>query len=289
MNGLPPVPTGYDTGGYPYAQPQHDTGSNTITLQPAPAYNALVDNPDLAYQVTAAAHSHTYPTRSLSSGLTTAIAGPPPVSSAPVDTWHSNGLPTAQDSGYRTWAPSTSYGPLDAQGHSVPSTSVSSAFDTSISGTLPAQFQSIEHQEGQSSWSQPVSSPLHTRGFPHSSPARPFQETPVNRGDAGHTNHASSDQSMYASASIAQQGMRDEQASSSSSLTTAANIPLPGHVYTRTLVGPLSANACRLLDEHRKPGVFFLFQDLSIRTEGMAYPSQPDLRFCFWSCGETLI
>jgi len=30
----------------------------------------------------------------------------------------------------------------------------------------------------------------------------------------------------------------------------------------------LSANACRLLDEHRKPGVFFLFQDLSIRTEG---------------------
>ncbi|KIP12757.1 hypothetical protein PHLGIDRAFT_97406 [Phlebiopsis gigantea 11061_1 CR5-6] len=44
--------------------------------------------------------------------------------------------------------------------------------------------------------------------------------------------------------------------------------PLPRHTYTRTLVGPLSANACRLLDEHRKPGIFFLFQDLSIRTEG---------------------
>lgn len=40
------------------------------------------------------------------------------------------------------------------------------------------------------------------------------------------------------------------------------------HSFTRTLVGPLSANACRLLDEHRKPGIFFLFQDLSIRTEG---------------------
>ncbi len=38
--------------------------------------------------------------------------------------------------------------------------------------------------------------------------------------------------------------------------------------YTRTLVGPLSANASRLLDEHRKPGIFFLFQDLSVRTEG---------------------
>lgn len=42
----------------------------------------------------------------------------------------------------------------------------------------------------------------------------------------------------------------------------------PRHSYTRTLVGPLSANATRLLDEHRKPGVFFLFQDLSVRTEG---------------------
>ena len=48
----------------------------------------------------------------------------------------------------------------------------------------------------------------------------------------------------------------------------AAVLPLPRHTYTRTLVGPLSANACRLLDEHRKPGIFFLFQDLSVRTEG---------------------
>ncbi|EPQ59151.1 hypothetical protein GLOTRDRAFT_70328 [Gloeophyllum trabeum ATCC 11539] len=45
-------------------------------------------------------------------------------------------------------------------------------------------------------------------------------------------------------------------------------VPLPRHTYTRTLVGPLAANACRLVDEHRKPGIFFLFQDLSIRTEG---------------------
>ncbi|TDL29832.1 hypothetical protein BD410DRAFT_780327 [Rickenella mellea] len=47
-----------------------------------------------------------------------------------------------------------------------------------------------------------------------------------------------------------------------------STVTLPRHSYTRTLVGPLSANACRLLDEHRKPGIFFLFQDLSIRTEG---------------------
>ncbi|KAK0206842.1 velvet factor [Desarmillaria ectypa] len=44
--------------------------------------------------------------------------------------------------------------------------------------------------------------------------------------------------------------------------------PLPRHTYTRTLTGPISANATRLLDEHRKPGIFFLFQDLSVRTEG---------------------
>ncbi|KAJ3722628.1 velvet factor [Lentinula raphanica] len=49
---------------------------------------------------------------------------------------------------------------------------------------------------------------------------------------------------------------------------TYSSIPLPRHTYTRTLVGPLSANATRLSDEHRKAGVFFLFQDLSVRTEG---------------------
>ncbi|CAK5262483.1 unnamed protein product [Mycena citricolor] len=38
--------------------------------------------------------------------------------------------------------------------------------------------------------------------------------------------------------------------------------------YVRTLIGPLSSNGYRLLDEHRKAGIFFLFQDLSVRTEG---------------------
>lgn len=50
--------------------------------------------------------------------------------------------------------------------------------------------------------------------------------------------------------------------------TASAAVPIPRATYTRTLVGPLSANAARLNDEHRKPGIFFLFQDLSIRTEG---------------------
>ncbi|CAE6470197.1 unnamed protein product [Rhizoctonia solani] len=41
-----------------------------------------------------------------------------------------------------------------------------------------------------------------------------------------------------------------------------------GGQYTRTLVGPLSANASRLVDAENQPGIFFLFQDLSVRTEG---------------------
>lgn len=55
--------------------------------------------------------------------------------------------------------------------------------------------------------------------------------------------------------------------------TSYPPMPSPRLAYTRTLVGPLSANACRLQDEHRKPGIFFLFQDLSVRTEGMCFYS----------------
>ncbi|KAH7887525.1 velvet factor-domain-containing protein [Phlebopus sp. FC_14] len=58
------------------------------------------------------------------------------------------------------------------------------------------------------------------------------------------------------------------QSTSSASPPPSSSHPLPRHTYTRTLVGPLSSNACRLLDEHRRPGIFFLFQDLSVRTEG---------------------
>ncbi|KAG8815394.1 hypothetical protein FRC19_001058 [Serendipita sp. 401] len=38
--------------------------------------------------------------------------------------------------------------------------------------------------------------------------------------------------------------------------------------YARTLIGPLAASAQTLTDDHDEPGIFFLFQDLSVRTEG---------------------
>jgi len=69
----------------------------------------------------------------------------------------------------------------------------------------------------------------------------------------------------------------DEKNSNSTPDTPSTSVPLmtsyppmksSRSTYTRALVGPLSANATRLQDEHRKSGIFFLFQDLSVRTEG---------------------
>jgi hypothetical protein len=273
MSGLSHVPAGYDGSNYPFTHAQHDAGGNSITLPPGANYNAVAGDQDLAYHAgTTAQATHSYPVRSLSSGLGNGMAGPPPISPvSTADGWHSNGISAPQDAstnGYRPWGSSQQYeATVGAQGHtSIPATSVPSAFDPSLSSTLPNQYQSMELQEGQPPWSQPS----HARVFTHSGPARPTQEMPVNRPDAA---SSASEQSMYASASIAQQQMREGPLSPSSSSSQAANVPLPGHVYTRTLVGPLAANACRLLDEHRKPGVFFLFQDLSIRTEGTTCPA----------------
>jgi hypothetical protein len=274
MSGLSHVPTRYDGNGYPFTHAQQDAGGNSVTLQPSANYNSVAADQDLAYHAgTTAQATHQYP-----SSLSTGMAGPPPISPVPADGWHSNGVSAPQDAstnGYRAWGPGPHYDALDAQGHSsISSTSVPPPFDPSLSSTLSTQYQSIEVQEGQPSWSQPVSPPSNARVFTHSGPARPPQEMHVGPPEVAPPNHTSSEQSMYASASIAQQQMREaHHLSPSSSSSPVANAPLPGHVYTRTLVGPLSANACRLLDEHRGPGVFFLFQDLSVRTEGTKFLS----------------
>lgn len=43
---------------------------------------------------------------------------------------------------------------------------------------------------------------------------------------------------------------------------------VPGGMFTRNLIGSLSASAFRLTDTHNKWGVWFILQDLSVRTEG---------------------
>lgn len=37
---------------------------------------------------------------------------------------------------------------------------------------------------------------------------------------------------------------------------------------TRSLMGAVVANAYQLTDQNHKPGIFFIFQDLSVRIEG---------------------
>ncbi|KAI9000809.1 velvet factor-domain-containing protein [Trametes punicea] len=152
---------------------------------------------------------------------------------------------------YRTWPQqSPAYSGVD--GHSIPPAPAASNPDprqgaygsVAPSGTSETYPQQARYSE---------------------EPYTPVQTSPTQQIDS----------SMYASASYAQHQHQQQtqsqyhQGSSHQEPTPPSTIPpLPRHTYTRTLVGPLAANACRLLDEHRKPGVFFLFQDLSIRTEG---------------------
>jgi hypothetical protein len=44
--------------------------------------------------------------------------------------------------------------------------------------------------------------------------------------------------------------------------------PAPTGMFTRNLIGSLSASAFRLTDPDNKIGVWFILQDLSVRTEG---------------------
>ncbi|KAI9843051.1 MAG: hypothetical protein M1838_002883 [Thelocarpon superellum] len=50
--------------------------------------------------------------------------------------------------------------------------------------------------------------------------------------------------------------------------TPAAQVPAPSGMFTRNLIGSLSASAFRLTDPENKLGVWFILQDLSVRTEG---------------------
>jgi hypothetical protein len=55
----------------------------------------------------------------------------------------------------------------------------------------------------------------------------------------------------------------------------AASTPVsivPNHnqgMYTRNLIGSLAVNAAKLQDDHNKTGLWFVLQDLSVRTEGV--------------------
>ncbi|KAI0032953.1 velvet factor-domain-containing protein [Vararia minispora EC-137] len=179
------------------------------------------------------------PTPSLSDPLPAPLPHPPLERG---ERWPLSAVDDADAGPYRTWSTDPAYGPL---GPLTPAP-VSSRRPPSPSYSPKAPeppLRSIELSEAPAdAWP------------PQTTPASP--PSPVDPSTPSGT-HPPSDQSMYAPASIAQArgGARMKR-------------PLPGHAYTRTLVGPLAANACKLFDQHRNPGVFFLFQDLSVRTEG---------------------
>ncbi|PFH51308.1 hypothetical protein AMATHDRAFT_75034 [Amanita thiersii Skay4041] len=156
--------------------------------------------------------------------------------------WHASAEGDPDLLSYRNW---------EAEAYSM-SNYASTEVDTSL---RPSEHESREH----TGWSQPdeystsptTEPPMYTSvasvpAVPYGPPLPPqptSMMTPVS-------------QAPYYAPALTQHSLSSSSYSSSR------------HIYTRTLVGPLSANACRLLDEHRKPGIFFLFQDLSVRTEG---------------------
>ncbi|PPQ66588.1 hypothetical protein CVT26_009488 [Gymnopilus dilepis] len=146
------------------------------------------------------------------------------------DTWPAENEPEILP--YRAWNTDTAYGAVDHQ----------------VDPALRTPASASEGRDG-AGWSQ-------SNAYNSSS------TTDAEQGVYGHAPYSQGQQTAYVQYPQAAPG------SPGPSHAPAAGQVLPRHTYTRTLVGPLSANACRLLDEHRKAGIFFLFQDLSVRTEG---------------------
>jgi hypothetical protein len=179
------------------------------------------------------------------------------------ETWHEDTTSRDQSEApaFRAWPPDPTFD--NAETENV-------APEPTRQPLQPPQPQP-DHRNGSSQWQEAplVSNPeeFSGQGGRSSSASQQSREqstSPV-------TNTVSQmDTSMYASASYVQnqQYYPASNHQQPEAFQSGLSIPLPRHTYTRTLVGPLCANASKLSDEHRKPGIFFLFQDLSIRTEG---------------------
>jgi hypothetical protein len=61
-------------------------------------------------------------------------------------------------------------------------------------------------------------------------------------------------------------------------LSRMNNSQTPQGMFTRNLIGSLAASAFRLIDPNDKIGIWFVLQDLSVRTEGsFRYVSAPSV------------
>jgi hypothetical protein len=179
------------------------------------------------------------------------------------ETWHEDSTSRnhSEAPAFRAWPPDSTYDNAETENR----------LPESIDQPIQQQQPHADQRNGSSQWQEvpPTSNPEDPSGQGGRSSSASQQSR--EQSTSPMTNSVTQmDTSMYASASYVQNqqyypssGHQQPEAFQSS-----LSIPLPRHTYTRTLVGPLCANASKLSDEHRKPGIFFLFQDLSIRTEG---------------------
>ncbi|KAF9226703.1 hypothetical protein BS17DRAFT_696854 [Gyrodon lividus] len=239
------APSGYNSSTYSYTTSPGPSLPDGMTYPGSNTYNSSPDSPDSwGFPPTGAQGSHSFHNHSLRNaprnGMQATAGGEP---------W--NAQPT-----YRTDADTASYRPWSVAESSYqtalhPQAGVYANQDMDPSNrSYHPTVQPDPHQWNQShqeSYAPPgqgsydASTLYGAPAYPQQSPQMPYY------------------QNNYAQSSTS---------SSSPPPPPASTHPLPRHTYTRTLVGPLSSNACRLLDEHRRPGIFFLFQDLSVRTEG---------------------
>ena len=178
------------------------------------------------------------------------------------EAWHEDNASRNQSEApaFRAWPPDSTYDNVEAENRP----------QEPIDQSIQQQQAQSDHRNGSSQWQEmPLVS--NSEGFTgqgkySSSASQQSRE----QSTSPMTNTATQmDTSMYASASYVQNQFYPPSTHQQPEVfQSGSSIPLPRHTYTRTLVGPLCANASKLSDEHRKSGIFFLFQDLSIRTEG---------------------
>lgn len=263
----PPAPHQYNNQTYSYPPPAPPSMSEGINFHQPYNSTSSVPPPTWGYD-----RNTTYPPPALPSIHSLGRSSSPTTDgpSGPGDTsWNQNDTGSGP---YRTWNPDSAYPAMGSSPFGSP------AVDPSLRNPPPQGPTGSEARDS-TPWNQASIPPAPTTD------TATQQQSQSSRYSQEAFSPAIPEHSIYASASYAQhhpaqapsyyQSNYAQQSSQTSpppplrSVSASTIPPLPRHTYTRTLVGPLSANACRLLDEHRKPGVFFLFQDLSVRTEGM--------------------
>ncbi|KAH7916260.1 velvet factor [Hygrophoropsis aurantiaca] len=258
----PMIPPQYSNQGYQYSQ--QPSVSDPLTYASSSSYGSPPDSSGAwGYPPTGTPldRSQTYQNPG-QPPLHTAgrmPARPGMATAAPGEQWQSQ-APFRSDvegASYRNWGTDPSYPTMANQ----QSSGVFGGTEVEPSLRPPVSTSSLSVIREPNHWYQPHAleqGPSQTRYAqePFSSPQSSSYD-----GAAGYYQQQSPQSSFY-QGNYAPSSSPPPQASSSTGQT------YPRNAYTRTLVGPLSSNACRLNDEHRKPGIFFLFQDLSVRTEG---------------------